>query len=139
MDAAVAAHRAAHPFATDGDLELVRVAERAKARHLVSYFDFTVSAAKSVSVLHASLLVAARQARAGGRRTEAGELERGARDITDALMAAARAALSRAERALYVRRVPLGHLGGVPRHGRERCRVVSAAHLPGGGSAAARP
>ena len=103
VDAAVAAHQAAHPFATDRDLELVRVAERAKAQHSVPYFDFTVSAAKSVSVLHASLLVAARQARAGGRHTEAGELERDARAITEALEAAARAALSRAERALYVR------------------------------------
>jgi conjugative relaxase-like TrwC/TraI family protein len=102
-DAAVAAHQAAHPFATEGDLELVRAAERAKAQHSVPYFDFTVSAAKSVSVLHASLLVAARQARADGRHTEAGELERDARDITEALTAAARAALSRAERALYVR------------------------------------
>ena len=103
VDAAVAAHQAAHPFATDRDLELVRVAERAKAQHSVPYFDFTVSAAKSVSVLHASLLVAARQARAGGRHTEAGELERDAREITEALEAAARVAVSRAERALYVR------------------------------------
>jgi conjugative relaxase-like TrwC/TraI family protein len=103
VDAAVAAHQAAHPFATEGDLERVRAGERAKAQHSVPYFDFTVSAAKSVSVLHASLLVAARQARAGGRHAEAGELERDARDITEALMAAARAALSRAERALYVR------------------------------------
>ena len=31
VDAAVAAHQAAHPFATDRDLELVRVAERPKA------------------------------------------------------------------------------------------------------------
>ena len=77
--------------------------ERAKAQHSVPYFDYTVSAAKSVSVLHASLLVAARKARAGGVTTEAGALERDARAITDALEAAARAALSRAERALYVR------------------------------------
>lgn len=103
VNAAVAAHQAAHPFATEGDLELVRVAERAKVQHSVPYFDFTVSAAKSVSVLHASLLVAARQAHAGGRHTEAGELERDARNITEALVAAARAALSRAERAQYVR------------------------------------
>jgi hypothetical protein len=76
VGAAVAAHLAAHPFATEGDLERVRASERAKAQHSVPYFDFTVSAAKSVSVLHASLLVAARQARAAGRHGEAGELER---------------------------------------------------------------
>jgi hypothetical protein len=103
VGAAVAAYQAAHPFATEGELERVRAAERAKAQHSVPYFDFTVSAAKSVSVLHASLLVAARQACAAGRHGEAGELERDARDITDALEAAARAGLSRAERALYVR------------------------------------
>jgi len=103
VDRAVAAYTAAHPFATDGDLERVRVLERAKAQHSVPYFDFTVSAAKSVSVLHASLLVAARQAHEAGRRTEAESLERDAQDITGALTAAARAALSRAERALYVR------------------------------------
>ena len=63
VDRAVAAYSAAHPFATEGDLERVRVLERAKAQHSVPYFDFTISAAKSVSVLHASLLVAASQAR----------------------------------------------------------------------------
>ena len=103
VDRAVTAYTAAHPFATDGDVERVRVLERAKAQHSVPYFDFTISAAKSVSVLHASLLVAARQAREAGRRTEAESLERDARDITGALAAAARAALSRAERAVYVR------------------------------------
>ena len=59
----MAAHLVAHPYATAGELEEVRAAERAKSHSSVPYFDFTVSAAKSVSVLHASLLVAARQAR----------------------------------------------------------------------------
>jgi hypothetical protein len=59
------------PVRLRGDLELVRATERAKAQHSVPYFDFTVSAAKSVSVLHVSLLVAARQAREAGRPTEA--------------------------------------------------------------------
>jgi TrwC relaxase len=62
-DEAVAAYAAAHPFATEGDLERVRALERAKAQHSVPYFDYTVSAAKSVSVLHASL-----QAHGGGWR-----------------------------------------------------------------------
>ena len=140
VDAAVAAHQAAHPFATEGDLELVRAAERAKAQHSVPYFDFTVSAAKSVSVLHASLLVAARQARAAGRHAEAGELERDARDITvRAGGRSTRGAVASRAGAVCPDGVPLGHFGGVPRHGRGRCRVVSAAHLPGGGPAASRP
>ena len=64
-DLAVAAHLSVHPLATEGELAEVRAAERAKSRHATPYFDFTVSAAKSVSVLHASYLVAARQAARG--------------------------------------------------------------------------
>ena len=55
-DLAVAAHLSVHPLATEGELAAVRAAERAKSRHATPYFDFTVSAAKSVSVLHASYL-----------------------------------------------------------------------------------
>jgi hypothetical protein len=102
-DLAVEAHLALHPLATDGELETVRAAERAKSRNSTPYFDFTVSAAKSVSVLHASYLVAARQARKQGARADAEKREAAAADIVAALMAAARAAVARAERALYVR------------------------------------
>ena len=102
-DLAVEAHLALHPLATEGDLEAVRAAERAKSRNSTPYFDFTVSAAKSVSVLHASYLVAARQARKQGARADAEKLEAAAADIVAALMAAARAAVARVERALYVR------------------------------------
>ena len=52
----MAVHLVAHPYATAGELEEVRAAERAKSQSAVPYFDFTVSAVKSVSVLHASLL-----------------------------------------------------------------------------------
>jgi conjugative relaxase-like TrwC/TraI family protein len=106
--AAVAAHLVAHPYATEGELAGVRAAERAKSQSAVPYFDFTVSAAKSVSVLHASLLVAARQAREDGADEDARELEVQARAITDALLASARAAVARVERALYVRTGPQG-------------------------------
>ena len=102
-DLAVEAHLALHPLATEGDLEAVRAAERAKSRNSTPYFDFTVSAAKSVSVLHASYLVAAQQARRQGARADAEKLEAAAADIVAALMAAARAAVARVERALYVR------------------------------------
>ena len=107
-EAAVAAHLVAHPYATEGELADVRAAERAKSQSAVPYFDFTVSAAKSVSVLHASLLVAARQAREGGADERARELEDQARAITDALLSSARAAVARVERALYVRTGPQG-------------------------------
>jgi len=102
-DLAVAAHLALHPYATTGDLEAVRAGERSKSRNVTPYFDFTVSAVKSVSVLHASYLVAARQARERGARAWAAELERQAAQVEAALYEAARAAVARVERAAYVR------------------------------------
>src|SRR5512135_2842671 len=108
-DRAVAAYRTAHPFATEGDLARVRAEERAKTQHSVPYFDFTISAAKSVSVLHASLLVSARQARERGADERATRLEAEARAITDALLDAARAVVTRAEQNLYIR---TGYHGG---------------------------
>ena len=67
--AAVAAYLAAHPYASATELAEVRAAERGKDPHQVPYFDLTVSAVKSVSVLHASYRVAARQARGAATRT----------------------------------------------------------------------
>jgi len=102
-DLAVAAHRSLHPYATEGELEAVRAAERGKSQHATSYFDFTVSAVKSVSVLHASYLVAARQARERGALAEAERLEAKAAERVAALLAAARAAVAQIERSAYVR------------------------------------
>ena len=102
-DLAVAAHLSVHPLAAEGELAEVRAADRATSRHATPYFDFTVSAAKSVSVLHASYLVAARQLHEAGADDRARDLERQASAITDALLASARAAVARVERALYVR------------------------------------
>ena len=70
---------------------------------MTPYFDFTVSAVKSVSVLHASYQVAARQAHERGAGALAGELERKADAIELALYEAARAAVARVERSAYVR------------------------------------
>jgi hypothetical protein len=64
--AAVAAYRAGHPYASAVELAEVRAAERGKDPHQVPYFDLTVSAVKSVSVLHASYRVSARKAREHG-------------------------------------------------------------------------
>ena len=64
--AAVTAYLAAHPYASAMELAEVRAAERGKDPHMVPYFDLTVSAVKSVSVLHASYRVSARQARERG-------------------------------------------------------------------------
>lgn len=102
-DLAVAAHLAVHPLATEGELAAVRVAERAKSRHATPYFDFTVSTVKSLSVLHASYLVAARQLHEAGAHDLARALEGRAEAISAALLAAARAGVARVERALFVR------------------------------------
>ena len=97
-DAAVAAYRAEHPFASAVELAEVRAAERAQDPHRVPYFDLTISAVKSVSVLHASYRVSARQARERGDDSRAAELDKKADDIEQALMDAARAALEWLER-----------------------------------------
>ena len=67
--AAVAAYLAAHPYASAVELAEVRAAERGKDPHTVPYFDLTVSAVKSVSVLHASYRVSARRPASTARRT----------------------------------------------------------------------
>jgi TrwC relaxase/AAA domain len=91
--AAVAAYRAAHPYASATELAEVRAAERGNDPCQVPYFDLTVSAVKSVSVLHASFRVAARQARERGDEERAAALDAKADEIEDALMDSARDAV----------------------------------------------
>jgi conjugative relaxase-like TrwC/TraI family protein len=102
--AAVAAHRAAHPYASATELAEVRAAERGKDPHQVPYFDLTVSAVKSVSVLHASYRVSARQARQRGDQDQAAALDTRADEIEAALMDSAREAVAWLEQhATYTR------------------------------------
>ena len=68
------------------------------------YFDMTIDVAKSVSVLHASLRVSARQARQRGDHDEAAALDARAEEIEAAVMDAAREAAAWLERhATYTR------------------------------------
>jgi TrwC relaxase len=60
-DQAEAAFRAAHPFASETEVSEAVVRVRASARVTVPYYDLTVSAARSISVLHASLKIAAQE------------------------------------------------------------------------------
>jgi hypothetical protein len=70
----------------------------------VPYFDLTVDVVKSVSVLHASYRVAARQARERGDQDQAAALDARADEIEAALMDAARDAVAWLERhATYTR------------------------------------
>ncbi len=102
--AAVAAYLAAHPYASAVELAGVRAAERGKDPHTVPYFDLTISAVKSVSVLHASYRVSARQARNRGDQDQAAALDARADELEDALMDSAREALGWLEgQATYTR------------------------------------
>jgi TrwC relaxase/AAA domain len=92
--AAVTAYLAAHPYASATELAEVRVAERGQDPPQVPYFDLTVSAAKSVSVLHASYRVSARQARDRGQDGQAAAFDARADELEDALMDSARQAVS---------------------------------------------
>jgi hypothetical protein len=103
-EAAVAAYRAAHPYASAVELAEVRAAARSTDPHLVPYFDLTVDVVKSVSVLHASYRVSARQARERGEQDQAAALDARADKIEAALMDAAREAVAWLERhATYTR------------------------------------
>ena len=100
----MAAYRAAHPYASATELAEVRAAERGTDPHLVPYFDLTVDVVKSVSVLHASYRVAARQARERGDQDQAAALDARADEIEAALLDAAREAVAWLERhATYTR------------------------------------
>ena len=100
----MAAYLAAHPYASATELAEVRAAERGKDPHQVPYFDLTVSAVKSVSVLHASYRVAARQARQRGDQDQAAALDARADELEAALMDSAREAVAWLERhATYTR------------------------------------
>jgi len=102
--AVAAAYLAAHPYASAVELAEVRAAERGQDPHTVPYFDLTVSAVKSVSVLHASYRVSARKARDRGDQDQAAILDSQADAIEDALMESAREAVGWLERhATYTR------------------------------------
>ena len=100
----VAVYRAAHPYASAIELAEVRAAKRGTHPHQVPYFDLTVDAVKSVSVLHASYRASARQAREWGEEVQAAALDARADEIEAALMDAAREAVTWLERhATYTR------------------------------------
>ena len=130
--AAVTAYLAAHPYASATELAEVRAAARGTDPHQVPYFDLTVDVVKSVSVLHASYRVAARQARERGEPGQAAMLDARADEIEGALLDAAREAVGLAgtPRYLYPHRAPFGADGGVARRGRPGRQRVLASHQP---------
>jgi conjugative relaxase-like TrwC/TraI family protein len=103
--AALARYREEHPFASASEIH----AERTRIRTISPgisrpYYDVTSSASKSVSVLHASLRVAAGQAREAGDQVKAAALDGEAQAIEDALHDSVREGLELLEAmACYVR------------------------------------
>ena len=114
---------------------------RGSARVTVPYYDLTVSAAKSISVLHASLKIAAQEAYNRGDLVAAGKLNAEADGIEADLEAcgAVRAGTRRGRGVLYPDRAPLGYHGGVAGRGGPGRGDVHPSHQPGRGPAAARP
>ena len=111
--AAVTAYLAAHPYASETELAEVRAAERGQDPPQVPYFDLTVSAIKSISVLHASYRVSANQARDHGEDAQATAFDARADKLEDALMDSAREAVSWLDQhAAYTR---TGHHSGPDR------------------------
>jgi TrwC relaxase/AAA domain-containing protein len=102
---AIARYREKHPYASASEINAERTRIRATSPGISRpYYDLTSSASKSVSVLHASLRVAAGQARGAGDHVTAAALDGEAQAIEDALLDAVREGLELLEAmACYVR------------------------------------
>jgi hypothetical protein len=132
--------RGAHPFASEVEVAEAVARARGGARVSVPYYDLTVSAAKSVSVLHASLKIAAQEAFTRGVLAVAGELHAEADGIEADLEAAARFAVERAEaEACYTRTGHHSSTTGEWRDGAGRSRKIEANALVAGDSSRSMP
>lgn len=140
--AAITRYREEHPFASASEIHAERTRIRAKSPGISRpYCDITSSASKSVSVLHASLRVAAGRARETGDDVTAAALDGEAQAIEDALRDSVREGLDLLEAmACYVR---TGHhsatTGGVAGREGPRRDLLAAYHQPRRGSPAAHP
>jgi hypothetical protein len=103
--AAIARYKEEHPFASASEISAERARIRATSPGISRpYYDVTSSTSKSVSVLHASLRVAAGQAREACDDVQAAALAAEAQAIEDALLDAVREGLELLEAvACYVR------------------------------------
>jgi hypothetical protein len=103
--ATIARYKNEHPFASASEINTGRTRIRATSPGISRpYYDVTSSASKSVSVLHASLRVAAAQAREAGDHVKAAALDGEAQAIEDALLDSVREGLELLEAmACYVR------------------------------------
>jgi conjugative relaxase-like TrwC/TraI family protein len=91
---ALAVYREKHPFASASEIHAERIRIRVTSPGISRpYYDVTSSASKSVSVLHASLRIAAGLARRAGDHVTAAALDGEAQAIEDALLDAVREGL----------------------------------------------
>src|SRR6185437_11542799 len=84
-------------FATPEEKREIRLQERAKMRTSTPYYDMTFSAEKSVSLVYAGLLAAAKQAGAAGDERAAERFRSEAERVEAAVMAGADRMLQVAE------------------------------------------
>jgi hypothetical protein len=126
--AAVARYREKHPFASASEINAEQTRIRATCPGIARpYYDLTSSASKSVSVLHASLRVAAGRARDAGDHITAAALDGEAQAIEDALLDAVREGLELFEAmACYVR---TGHHSGTTGEWRDGKGLVATSWL----------
>jgi hypothetical protein len=126
-DEAVRKYREAHPFASSRELDQVRARARADVPHNRPFFDVTLSAAKSVSLVHASLMIDAKSHRDAGDNATAVQLEAKAGAIEDALMETARFVVREIEEtAAYTR---TGHHSATSGEWRDAAGVTGAIYL----------
>jgi hypothetical protein len=107
--AAVAAHLAEHPYASATELAVVRSEARAGDAASVPYYDLTITAAKSVAVLHASHRLTALRAQEAANEEAAKQSGAKADELDLALLGVAREAIAWLEaKATYTRTGPGG-------------------------------
>jgi conjugative relaxase-like TrwC/TraI family protein len=110
VDAAVAAWRQHHPYASATEIAEYRSSQLARNTASRAYFDHALGLDKSVSVLHSSLAVSARKAREAGDQETAGRLQAEADAIENAVLETARILVREIEKdAAYTR---TGHHSG---------------------------
>ena len=128
IDEAVAAAVAGRgAFVTAEEIADIRLRERAKVRNAVPFFDFTFSAAKSVSVAHASYVAAAIEARNAMDYDGAREYEAKAEAIMAAMRETAEVIVASIERkAAYTR---TGHHSANTGEWRDAKGVTAAAFV----------
>ena len=128
VEAAIARRIAAlGRFATPEEKRAIRLQERARARTSTPYYDMTFSAEKSVSLMYAGLLAAAKQARDQGDERAAERFGADAERVEAAVMAGADRMLELAEQRGAI--VRTGHHGATSGEFRDAAGFVAVKFL----------